>query len=596
MKTTLSKLFFTFFLLISVWGKAQTNPTAFNLASSGNYSFTTWAAASPAGTYPANMVFHNFDVNDATLATAIAGSNITGVYNSASATSTRMNGLGAGGFSFKNNNGTVVPPYVNRRLGEAVLALNTTDRTNIQVSWLAGRVGSNTPVYAITCQYRIGTSGAYTTLPGTAQYLSTNASTSVAFGPITLPASCDNKPVVQLRWAYTYISGTTTISCPQLFVDDISVTSIPLVTITPISNTCSTSPAFALTDGQPAGGVYSGPGVSGGTFDPAAAGTGTHTITYTYTDGNGISNFTTTNVEVDPMHCIVTSKLKASSCGATGLSPNSWIYCESSPGATSYTFFVTNTSLGYSAQWTINAPYLGVSLLKFPGLQYGATYNVTVKVLSGGVLSAAGAVCTITLGSLPTSSLTTASCGATGLTRNSYIYCNGVSGATQYNWTFTNSSLGFSYTWSPAGPYKSLQMNRIPGLVAGQTYNVTVTAVVGGITTQPGAVCPITLSSAFMVEYEGDGSKEFLEMNTLSSIVYPNPVSLDAELKIQLNEIQTTTVIITDVMGRLVFEKQFAEMDLINISLAGMGISPGIYNVAVSNGTTIENNKIVVTK
>jgi hypothetical protein len=576
-------------------GHAQTSPTPHNLATQGNYSFTNWPAASPAGTYPASMAFHHWSANDAPLSTATVavGGDVTGVYNSTSTTQTRMNGLDASGFSFKNNSGNPsITGYVTRRLGQALLAISTTNRTNVQVSWKAGKVGSNTPVYALTCQYRIGTSGSFTTI---GQYLSSNPSSSVSFGPVTLPSSCDNKAVVQIRWAYTYVSGTTTIACPQLFVDDISVTSIPLVSITPLPNTCSAAPAFALTDGTPVGGVYSGPGVSGGNFDPSLAGTGTHTITYTYTDGNGISNFTTTTIDVNPSYCIVTSTLKASSCGATGLTPSSWIYCEPVYGATSYQFTLTNTSLGYSSSWTINAPYLGVSLLKFPGLQFGATYDVTVKVMYLGTLSGAGAVCQITLGSLPTTSLTNASCGATNLTKNSYIYCNTVSGATQYQWTFSNTALNFSYVWSPAGPYKSLQMNRIQGLVAGETYDVSVKAIVGGITTPTGPICSISLSSSYMNTYEGDGSKQFDEIENLVS-VYPNPVSLSSELNIQLKEIQNSTIIITDIMGRLVFEKQYSDSNLIKLDLEELAITPGIYTVSISNGITIENNKIVVTK
>ncbi|MBY0426658.1 MAG: hypothetical protein K2Q22_13545, partial [Cytophagales bacterium] len=49
-----------------------------------------------------------------------------------------------------------------------------------------------------------------------------------------------------------------------------------------------TDPALALYGGSPAGGTYSGTGVTGGnTFNPTTAGLGTHTITYTY---NGCSN------------------------------------------------------------------------------------------------------------------------------------------------------------------------------------------------------------------------------------------------------------------------------------------------------------------
>jgi len=51
-----------------------------------------------------------------------------------------------------------------------------------------------------------------------------------------------------------------------------------------------TEPAFELTGGIPVGGEYTGPGVSGGMFDPAVAGLGTHTITYTITDINLCTN------------------------------------------------------------------------------------------------------------------------------------------------------------------------------------------------------------------------------------------------------------------------------------------------------------------
>ncbi|MEZ5083177.1 MAG: T9SS type A sorting domain-containing protein [Bacteroidales bacterium] len=53
------------------------------------------------------------------------------------------------------------------------------------------------------------------------------------------------------------------------------------------------TPPFQLTGGTPAGGTYSGNGVSGGMFDPSAAGIGEHTITYTYTDPNFCTNTAT---------------------------------------------------------------------------------------------------------------------------------------------------------------------------------------------------------------------------------------------------------------------------------------------------------------
>lgn len=56
-------------------------------------------------------------------------------------------------------------------------------------------------------------------------------------------------------------------------------------TICPVPNQCLTSPAVTLTPVTP-GGTFSGPGVSGNTFNPAVAGVGTHTIVYTIACGS----------------------------------------------------------------------------------------------------------------------------------------------------------------------------------------------------------------------------------------------------------------------------------------------------------------------
>lgn len=68
---------------------------------------------------------------------------------------------------------------------------------------------------------------------------------------------------------------------------------------------CVSAADFSLTGGSPAGGTYSGPGVTAGTFSPAAAGAGVQTITYSYTDPGGCSASANSNIYVDP--CISTS-------------------------------------------------------------------------------------------------------------------------------------------------------------------------------------------------------------------------------------------------------------------------------------------------
>ncbi|MBN2634392.1 MAG: DUF2341 domain-containing protein [Bacteroidales bacterium] len=70
-------------------------------------------------------------------------------------------------------------------------------------------------------------------------------------------------------------------------------------TILATTGVCSSS--YTLDQGYPAGGVYSGTGVTGTNFDPSSAGVGTHLITYTYTDGLGCSNSVSKDIIVTPV-------------------------------------------------------------------------------------------------------------------------------------------------------------------------------------------------------------------------------------------------------------------------------------------------------
>ena len=63
----------------------------------------------------------------------------------------------------------------------------------------------------------------------------------------------------------------------------------PAVSFGSVSEMCINYPPLTLTQGSPAGGTYSGLGVSGNQFDPSVAGVGNITLTYTYSDGSGCS-------------------------------------------------------------------------------------------------------------------------------------------------------------------------------------------------------------------------------------------------------------------------------------------------------------------
>jgi hypothetical protein len=89
--------------------------------------------------------------------------------------------------------------------------------------------------------------------------------------------------------------------CSASASKDMVVNALPSVSLADFEPVCADATPFALTGGLPEGGIYSGTGVSAGTFDPATAGAGTHSITYTYTDLTGCTNFGSKEIIVNQL-------------------------------------------------------------------------------------------------------------------------------------------------------------------------------------------------------------------------------------------------------------------------------------------------------
>jgi hypothetical protein len=73
----------------------------------------------------------------------------------------------------------------------------------------------------------------------------------------------------------------------------------PVVTVNPVDPVCSFSAPFTMSNGLPAGGTYTGDGITGNIFDPADAGVGSSIVTYTYVDVNNCSNSSQTTLDVN---------------------------------------------------------------------------------------------------------------------------------------------------------------------------------------------------------------------------------------------------------------------------------------------------------
>ncbi len=110
----------------------------------------------------------------------------------------------------------------------------------------------------------------------------------------------NNVPFTQAPGTVTYtVTGTDGNGCANTDQVDVIINALPSVTLDTLGRVCLQDASYSLTGGVPAGGTYSGTGVSGGVFDPSVSGVGVFTITYSYTDGNGCSNSASNDIIVE---------------------------------------------------------------------------------------------------------------------------------------------------------------------------------------------------------------------------------------------------------------------------------------------------------
>lgn len=95
---------------------------------------------------------------------------------------------------------------------------------------------------------------------------------------------------------------------------EITVDPAPAATITALNDTYCDNDASVTLTGTPSGGVFSGPGVSGGVFNPANANPGQNIITYTTSSGGGCNGLGYDTVMVSAAPQLNTSGLGTSAC------------------------------------------------------------------------------------------------------------------------------------------------------------------------------------------------------------------------------------------------------------------------------------------
>lgn len=209
------------------------------------------------------------------------------------------------------------------------------------------------------------------------------------------------------------------------------------------------------------------------------------------------------------------TQLTSAYCDVTLTDLSDYIYCDFVSGATHYQF-----------RWEENSNvtnYISTSGAKMKpswltGIQYGLTYEVTVRAKVGGVWQPFGSACDVTTpATIPTTQLTTAYCNVLLTDNSDYVYADGVAAATDYQFKWTYNGNDEFYTSSGGAKMKP---EWIPALDEGLTYDVTVRAKAGGVWGAWGSSCQVTL-------HVPPSAVNYPECNTLLPNL-TNPIMVDA--------------------------------------------------------------------
>lgn len=133
-------------------------------------------------------------------------------------------------------------------VNQVALAINTTGQSGIRVAYDVEIISAQPRTVGIVMQYRVGTSGSWTTVSTTGNPYSQAGGTTGVKANVSaiLPAAADNQPVVQLRWA-TW-RGTETGTSSGIGIDNIAICPTPVFSLgTPSVCLGATSAALSYT-------------------------------------------------------------------------------------------------------------------------------------------------------------------------------------------------------------------------------------------------------------------------------------------------------------------------------------------------------------
>ncbi len=216
---------------------------------------------------------------------------------------------GIGLSSVTSSNVTAVPPATTIYTVTGTDIYSCTAAAQITITVNPNPVVTITPAVTTLCV-------------GSSDTLTANGAATYLWNPGTgLSATSGNVVIANPVVSTIYTLTGNTLGCAGSTTITVTVNPLPLVTLNPINDVCLHDVPFVLTQGTPAGGVYTGPGITGtDIFDPALAGTGIHILTYTYTDNNLCVNEDTQTIKVKPNPVMTVTPNMSYICRGTSVS------------------------------------------------------------------------------------------------------------------------------------------------------------------------------------------------------------------------------------------------------------------------------------
>lgn len=313
-----------------------------------------------------------------------------------------------------------------------------------------------------------------------------------------------------------------------------SVLPLPVVNAGNYGTTCINDAPFSLT-GTPAGGTYSGRGVSGNMFDPSQAGVGQHSITYSYTDANGCSNSSTVSIQVQNGPNVFLNVRK---------------YCENDPQE--------NMNYGYPAGGTYTLDGVVTTTLNPSNLGPGK-YFIQYSY-SNGTCTSVKSDTIVVLAAPPANPGVTVTWGS--------LTCNVV---------------GYDYQW--------LDATGAP--IPGETGRVFYPQTPGdyAVRVSAGTNCSETSDMVYIENV----SLEDQFIASLGLKIFPNPASTTATVSFNLSERKAVSIQVMDLSGKML--QQFDGGDLmgeIQIPMELGHLARGVYMLKITLGDVSTTQRIAL--